>query len=108
MKPETLLAIKRDIRKFSGLYDVLVDVWNGKLAHGNNATYPHTIQIGVILKNLSFISSEMGHEKELEEFLSLLNALREINEYHGRTYMTHYAWSEVYFIYIGHNMLEDC
>lgn len=110
MKQETLLSIKKEIRKFSNLYEKLIKMWNGELPHGDNATHPETIQIGVILHNMAFNASDcMGynHEEAVAKFEELMDVLRAINEYHGKCYMTHYAWNEVSSIYEGETMEED-
>ena len=110
MKQETLLSIKKEIRKFSNLYEKLIKMWNGELVHGDNATHPETIQIGVILHNMAFDASDCfgyNHEVELAKFEGLMDVLKAINDYHGKCYMTHYAWNEVCSIYEGETTGED-
>lgn len=110
MKPETLLAIKQQVSKFSKLYDILIEMWNGKLEHGNRATYPETIQIGVILGNIAFNPINChgySHKEEVKKVRNLVSVLESINRYHNECYMTHYAYNEVKCIYDGETMSED-
>jgi hypothetical protein len=109
MKPETLLSIKKDIQKFAKLYEILEHHWNGDLIHGNGATYPETIQVGVLLQNMGFISTNCAnysHEEDEKQLIHLIDVLKAINEYHDKCYMIHYAWNEVDCIYNGSVMSE--
>jgi hypothetical protein len=110
MKAETLLLIKKDIQKFAKLYEILTNHWNGELKHGNGATYPETIQAGVLLQNMGFISTDCvnySHEEDVKELIHLIDVLKAINEYHDKSYMIHYAWNEVSFIYESLVAFED-
>lgn len=110
MLPDTLSAIKQDIRKFGKLYDELTTHWNDQLDHGNAATYPETITIKVIIHNMGFDSIKAqgyNHENEVNKLYANFEMLRSINEYHNKVYMTHYAFNEADCIITGHIMSED-
>lgn len=110
MKPETLKQFKQQARKLSNLYEKLEEHWNGELKHGNNATYPVTVLVNVLLKNIAFDGSDCvgyNHEKEVKSVEKQIQILREINEYENKCYMTHYPYSEVSSLYHGLNMFED-
>lgn len=110
MKPETLLSIKKQVGKFAKLYDILNEMWNGKLEHGDSATYPETVQVGVILHNIAHNSTNCvgySHEQAVKDLENYIAVLKAINLYHNKMYMIHYAWNEVEYIYIGETMSED-
>lgn len=110
MKENTLKEFKSRAKNFADLYDHLVELWNGKLKHGNNATYPVTIIICVILRNIAFDGSncaDYSHEKAISDINKNIEALRRINKYEGKVYMTHYAYNEIYSLFSGLLMSED-
>lgn len=110
MNPQTLSLIKKDIRKFHKLYEILIEMWNGQLAHSNNATHPETVQVGVILQNMGFNgvgTHDYSHEAKVEKLHNLHKVLTALNEYHNKNYMIHQAWMEVDCIISGHDMSEE-
>lgn len=109
MKPETLKSIKADISKFYKLYEHLVANWNGNLSHGQQAIYPETVLISVLLQNMQFDGTDASgysHEEECKKIMDIKSLIIKIDEYHNKCYMTHYAANEVEFIIDGHYMSE--
>lgn len=110
MTPKSLQEFKTHARKFANLYDILIESWNGKLEHGNNATYPVTIVVGVLVSNIAFNGSNCvgySHEKAVQELESNLKTLEAVNNYENKLYMVNYAYNELYNLYEGLRMSED-
>jgi len=110
MKPSTLRTIKQQIRKVSNLYEILTDTWNGKLEHGNKATYPIMIWVKVILSNLAFDGSNChgyDHDKAVKEMEMYIKTLKALDEYESECYITHFPYTQVNMIYEGEIMSED-
>ena len=110
MKQETLKQIKQELFKVSELYQKLVTNWNGDLKHGNDATYPITIIVEVLLHNMAHDGSDcVGYNasKEEVELYSNLEMIKELNEYTDKCYMIHFAFTEARNIINGLTMLED-
>ena len=110
MKADTLKQFKQRARQFCNLYEELVILWNGSLQNGNNATYPVTVLVEVIVYNIAYDASDCvgySHEKAVEDVKKNLKALHKINEYEHRCYMTHYPYNELSLLFDGMNMSED-
>ena len=110
MKQETLKQIKQELFKVAKIYQKLVTNWNGELKHGDNATYPITIIVEVLLHNMAHDGSDcVGYNasKEEVELYSNLEMIRELNEYNDKCYMTHFAFTEARDIIDGLVMSED-
>src|SRR5690554_3893975 len=95
MSPQTLKEFKTHAKKLSDLYEVLVKEWNGDLKNGNNATYPVTIIISVILRNIVFDSSIDDHDEAVNKVRNSIETLRKINEYENGSYMSHFPYNEI-------------
>ena len=108
MKPETLKLFKESIGELYKLYDSLITLWNGE--YENDAPYPVTIIIKVILYNIAFYNSDCvgySHERELIKVENNIKNLRAIDEYKNQMYMTHFPFLEVDNLYSGLTMSED-
>lgn len=99
MLPQTFEKIKKEISEFSKLYTSLESYWNGDKAHGNGATFPYTSIISVLLSHMYFAENE---EKLLKAFTQIEN----LDNYHDKTPMTHYAFTECGYIISGLQMSE--
>lgn len=110
MKQETLKQIKQELSKVAKIYQKLVINWNGELKHGDNATYPITIIVDVLLHNMAFDGSDChgyNSSKAISDLYSNLEMLKELNEYTDKCYMTHFAFTEARDIIDGLVMSED-
>lgn len=103
MKPQTLKAIKAEIRKFLNIYEILSKYWNGEFH-----TYPHTTVICVLLQNMGFDGEnthDYDHYEAERKLYELRELLRQINIYH-ECYMTDYPFKQVDMIIEGHRLSE--
>ena len=110
MKPETLREFKNRVNEFRKVYDKLVDLWNGELEHGNNATFPSTVIVSVMLQNIAFDSSDcLGytHQKEVSKIVEHLEALNALNNYENGCYMTHYPYTKLSSLWTGLDTVEN-
>lgn len=110
MKPETLREFKKRVNEFRKVYDKLVDLWNGELEHGNNATFPATVVVSVMLHNMAHDSSDCrgyDHQREVNKIMESLEALRALNNYEKGCYMTHYPYTELNNLWTELDMTED-
>jgi len=110
MKQETLIQIKQQINKLYNMYVILTANWNGKLLHGNDATYPITIIVEVLLQNMAFDGSnckDYSLQGAIDELYSKFNVLKELNEYNNKGYMTHFPFMECEAIIDGCVMSEE-
>ena len=110
MLEKTLEDIKVDLRKLHNIYEVLITEWNGELKHGNDAIYPITVTVGVLLGNMAHQSVNTvgySHNKDMEKLARSLNTLQKLNEYNNKCYMTHFAYTEAEAIITGHIMSEE-
>ena len=111
MKPETLREFKKRVNKFRKVYNKLVALWNGNLQHGNNATFPATVIVSVILRNMAHDASDCrgyDHQREVNKIIEHLEALNALNNYENGCYMTHYPYTELSNLWIGLDMAENC
>lgn len=107
MNSTNLKNLKKKISKLSNIYNILVDEWNGPLKDGNNAIYPVTVIIGVLLHNMAFDGSDCvnySHDKAVEDLHKSYNTLKALNDFHEKTYMVHYPFTEVSFLIEGVEM----
>lgn len=105
MKQETLLRIKQEITKLYRMYVILTANWNG-----NNATYPITIIVEVLLQNMAFDGSnckDYSLQNAIDELYSKFDVLKELNEYNNKGYMTHFPFRECEAIIDGYVMSEE-
>lgn len=110
MSPKTLKEFKQEIAKFSKLYDKLVTHWNGELVHGNDATFPVTIIVQVLVHNIAFDASDCAgysHEKAVMKVVENIEMLKEINIYEDKTYMVDYAYKTISCLWDGMFFSED-
>lgn len=110
MKAKTLKEFKVKVREFEVLYDSLITLWNGKLKNGNNATYPYTVIIGVIIHNIGFDNSDCigySHDEEINKIEDNIKVLDQIDIYEDRQQMTHYPYDEIQSLYTGMSISED-
>jgi len=95
---DKIKAIKAKIRLFYQIYDILVKEWNSELVNGCNATYPETVVCSNLLQNMGFDSSnsqfydKKSDEKDLQ---SKFEALKTLNIYNNKCFMTDFAFNEV-------------
>jgi len=109
MEFKTLQHIKKELSRLSSIYGVLVDQWNGKLVHGNDATYPQTVIIQVILGNMASDTSDCAnynHTEEVEKLYKSLDTLKSLDQYSNKCYMTHFPYTEADMIILGNVMSE--
>ena len=112
MKPETLKEFKKRVNEFRKVYDKLVALWNGNLQYGNNdnATFPATVIVSVMLHNMAHDASdcrEYDHQREVSKIIEHLEALNALNNYENGCYMTHYPYTELSNLWIRLDMAED-
>ena len=110
MKLETLREFKKRVNEFSKVYDKLVALWNGNLQHGNNATFPVTVIVSVMLRNIAHDASDYtgyDHQREVSEIIEQLEALNALDNYENGCYMVHYPYTELSNLWIGLEMAED-
>lgn len=103
MSPKTLKDLKESLKKLYIVYEVLALQWNGVLEFGCNATYPEVVIVSVLLQNMQFDGSDCygyEHEKDVKDLYNAFETLRALNEYHGRNFMTHFAFNEAHVLII--------
>lgn len=104
MSPQTLKEFKKEAARFSKLYDKLVTNWNGELLYGNDATFPVTIIVQVLVHNIAFDGSDCvdyDHEKAVMKVVENIETLKEINIYEHKLYMVHYAFDTISCLWDG-------
>ena len=110
MKPETLKEFKKRVNEFRKVYDKLVTLWNGELERGNNAIFPSTAIVSVMLQNIAHDSSNClgyDHQREVNKIVDNLETLNALNNYENGCYMTHYPYTELSRLWTGLDMAED-
>ena len=110
MKPETLREFKKRVNEFRKVYDKLVNLWNGNLPNGDNAIFPVTVIVSVMLHNMAHDAIDCegyDHLKEVNKMVYHLEVLNALNNYEGGCYMTNYAYTELNNLWIGLDMAED-
>ena len=110
MKPETLKEFKKRVNEFRKVYDKLVTLWNGDIKNGDNAIFPATVIVSVLLHNMAHDSSDClgyDHQREVNKIVDSLEALNALNNYDNGCYMTHYPYTELSNLWIGLDVAED-
>lgn len=102
MKLSTMLYIKEQVRKFTEVYDKVIDYFNSDGCH------PELVVIKVLLHNFGFDGHECqdwnkgNEERKMAEILRVLESIAKYADSH----MENWAYKEVYFIYEGNIMSE--
>jgi hypothetical protein len=94
MKQETLVSLKRELRKLYVTYKAFESYLNR-----DGETFPIAVAISVTLQNMSFDNEEYKH---VQEGLELLKAF---NDY-SQCYITNLAYKEAYMLVTGYEMSE--